>query len=160
MMKSGSATETNAAAANTKAPERPKKDVDVPALFGKGRKEINTILGKPSFTLAYSDKWDFEAGSLSINYDTKKTDQVFFFNYEPKMIVVGSQVAHGFANYEPLGDLTGIDVHGKTPSSADPGDTAFTRFENMQMNGQNVHEVSFSKVSGKFTSVNITPKKN
>jgi hypothetical protein len=151
---------TNAAAANAKAPERPKKEVDIPALLGKSRKEINTTLGKPSSTGAYSDTWDFEAGGLTVHYDTKKTDEVSFYAYEAKMISIGGQVAHGFAKYEPIGDLTGVDVTGKTPTSSDTGDTGYTRFENMQVNGQNVHEVSFSKVSGKYTGMTARPKKN
>ena len=73
------------------------------------------------------------------------------------MISVGNQTAQGYPDYQRMGDLIGIDVRSKAPTSAEPGETGMTRFEKFDIGGKTVDELSFQKVSGSFRSITIRP---
>lgn len=133
------------------------KAVDVPALIGKSIEDVKKSLGPPKSELAGRLRWEYPQGELAVEplYEDKK--KVGYFEFTAAMVSVGGQVAQGFASYDKLGDMIGIDTRGLTPADIDEGETGSVTFEKVNLNGKNVDEVTFSKVSGSFKSVTVRP---
>ncbi|MEP6789276.1 MAG: hypothetical protein ABJB40_12635 [Acidobacteriota bacterium] len=144
----------NSNAANA-APARAEKAVDVPSLIGKSMAEVKTALGPPTREIAGTMIWEFPQGNLSVEPVYKNEKKVQYFTFEAKIFVVGGQAARGFATYDKLGDLIGIDTRGKTPTSSDTDPTGYVTFEKVDLNGKTAEEISFNKVSGTFISVTV-----
>ena len=97
-------------------------------------------------------------GVYSINVPGPDATLVFsFIGFSPEEITVGNQTAHGFPTYDKLGDMIGFETRGKTPASSDTEDTGSVAFEKVDLNGKNVDEIRFSKVSGSFVDVVVRP---
>lgn len=139
-------------------PAKAEKAVDVGSLIGKSVEDVKKALGPPSGEIAGSYKWEFPQGELSLQTDSR-TKKVRTIVFSARIFVVGDKVGHGYATYDKLGDLIGFDTRGRTPTSSDEGETGSVRFEKVNLNGKNVDEIRFAKVSGKFITVYVTPER-
>lgn len=141
-------TTSNSNAANAKpSPAQIAKLVDLPATIGKSKDEIKRMI---SDTPRNEDPWleyslpDYE---LTFRFDKGKAD---YANFTFKPIAVGSSTIYGLDTAEQIGTMAGVDIKGKTPkATSELADT----YE-QEIGGKKV-EVSFYKISGKFTSVMI-----
>ena len=140
---------------------KPAKAVEVGPLVGKTVDELKKTLGPPTRELAGRYTWEFPQGDLAAETDPKdKThNKVSYLDFQAKMVVVGDQVAQGYPDYQRLGDVIGIDTRGKTPASTADGDTGMTTFEKFPIGSTTVDQISFSKITGNYRSVSITPDK-
>ena len=155
----GGATTGNTANSNAAnvAPAKAEKAVDVPSLIGKSVAEVKKTLGEPTSELAGRLTWEFPQGDFAVQPVYKDEKKVNYFEFSAKIFVVGDQTAYGFATYDKLGDLIGVETRGKTPAKSETGDTGYVTFEKVDLNGKNVDEVNFHKVSGSFISVTVKP---
>jgi len=144
-----STSNTNSAQTNT-TPAKPVKVFDLPAMIGKSKDEIKKVV---SATPKHEDPWlEYETpeGDLTIRFTkTKASYATFSF----KAISVGSASISGTDTADQLGTMAGIDVSGKTATFNTES------FENYDYEvGGKKADVSFHKISGKFTSVTIELK--
>jgi hypothetical protein len=151
-------SETNA---NAAAPaEEPVRAVDIAALVGKPFGEIEKELGPPADTSGDMLTWRYPQGELTVRQDSYDKKKVAYFTFTTKTVVVGDKTGTGFAKYEQLGDLVGIDVRDKPPTKADEGETGAVEFADYDLNGKAVPIIRFNKVLGKFDTVWVYPSKH
>jgi tricorn protease-like protein len=120
----------------------------MPSLIDKSRDEVKKTM---SVTPKSEDPWleyDLPQGYLTVWYTKGKQSHLSF---KLKPIQAGSQTVSGFATPEPLGDMVGIDVHGK-PLPAANG--SFYKYEGLKLNGK-PRNVTFQKVGDVFSGVSI-----
>jgi len=145
---SGSNAGTNDAPKTNSTPAAPVKAFDMPSLVDKSRDEVKKIM---NVTPKSEDPWleyDLPQGYLTIWYTKGKQSHLSF---DLKSIQVGSQTASGFASPEQLGDLVGIDVHGKPLPTENGG---FYKYEGLNLNGK-PRNVTFHKVGNGFSGVSV-----
>lgn len=151
LFRNDSKVASNNEPASTSSPTAPVKAVDMPSLIGKSRDEIKKIV--PAQPKRESDlfvEWDLPQGNLEVNYHKGKQSRISFI-FTP--VSFGSQTISGFDSADKLGDLVGIDVHGKTPTST--VSDSFVTYEKLPLNGKPVKDVKFNIVSNRFTGVAI-----
>ena len=142
---------TNSANANSNAaPAKIAKVVDLPATIGKTKDEIKKMV---SATPKAEEPWleyDLPEGYLTVQFTKQKPSSVSF---RFKSISVGDASISGTDTADQLGTMTGIDVSGKTATFNTES------FENYDYDvGGKKAEVTFHKVSGKYSSGSINPK--
>ena len=144
-----STSNANSANANT-APAKPVKVVDMPAMVGKSRDEIKKMVAA---TPKHEDPWleyELPEGDLTIQFTkAKPSDLSFRF----KWISFGDASISGTDTADQLGTMTGINVSGKTPTY---NTESFESYD-YEIGGKKT-EVTFHKVSGKYSSVAIVVK--
>ena len=131
------------------APDKPVKVVDLPSIIGKSRDEIKMMVrGVPTGDdpLEYS----FPQGKVTIQF-TKDKPRSISFNFKTNS--VGDSTVLGTDRADQLGDIVGIDVHGKTPNSINGPLYIYEQ----EIGGKKVRLV-FKHGGGKFSSVIIEPK--
>ena len=122
------------------APAAAAKAVDMPSLVGKSPDEIKKIVGiEPRFETPYL-AFELPQGTLTVDY------------MKGKQTTIGFEPTTGSDSAEKLGDMVGIDVHGK-PESRGSGEFHF--YDDLNANGKTLRQVSFRKVGDKFTNVSI-----
>jgi hypothetical protein len=145
-----STSDTNSNANSNAAPAKIAKVVDLPATIGKTKDEIKKMV---SATPKAEEPWleyDLPEGYLTVQFTKQKPSSVSF---RFKSISVGDAPISGTDTAEQLGTMTGIDVSGKTATFNTES------FENYDYDaGGKKAEVTFHKVSGKYSSVSISPK--
>lgn len=151
LFRNDSKVASNNEPAVTASPAAPAKAVDMPSLIGKSRDEIKKIVGvEPKAETDPFIEWYLPQGHLEVSYNNKGKQRRISFSFKP--VSVGSQTISGFDSADKLGDLVGVDVHGKSPTSTI---STFYIYEGLQLNGKAVKDVTFSTTSDQFDSVAI-----
>ena len=122
------------------------KAVDLPGLADKSPDEIRNILGiAPKHETPYL-VFVLPQGELTFYHENGKQITASFD-------LTGPDGYTGLDSIEKLGDLVGIDVHGKPVPS--PSYRGYYRYNNLSVNGRILKQVSFSGVGGRFNHVAI-----
>ena len=130
---------------STAAPVAGHQSIDMASLIGKSRDELKkTIKATPSEDNEDLISWNFPEGMLKANFSDGKQSQISF-SFEPGK--TGPSKSADFTTPEKLGDLVGVNVHEKTPSSS-KGD--FVDYGAMEIGGKKIKKIAFIKNSGVF----------
>ena len=145
------ASTSNANSANTNAaPAKPVKVVDMPAMVGKSRADIKKMVEAAPKNEEPWLEYKLPQGDLTIQFTKEKPSRLTF---DFKAVSIGDATISGLDTADNLATMAGIDVSGKTPTYTSES------FENFDYEiGGKKTEVSFHKISGRYTSVSINAK--
>lgn len=125
------------------------KAVDIPGLIGKSTDEVKKLVPVAPKSETPWLEYELPQGDLTIWYTKGKQTRISFTIRPVRM---GSQSASGFSSPEKLGDLVGIDVHGKP---VPPANGSFCTYKDVNINGK-PREVTFSKIGESFNGVSLS----
>lgn len=127
------------------SPVTPKKIIDVPSLLGKTRDEIKNIIGlTPKYVTesrtygvhSLIDGYEFkDIGTATIQFENGKFIELTFNIDQIKSVILDTP--------EQLGDMVGVDVHGKPPTTNNTFRNEVT-YDDFIINGVKVKRLEFS----------------
>ena len=134
----------------SKAPAAVTKVVDMAALVGKTRDELKTSIKEtPAHDTDTVISWNLPRGVLKATFTRGKQDEISFSFPTGKTRPTGSA---DFTTPEKIGDLVGIDLHGKTPASS-KGESV--DYGPMEIGGKKVKSLSVTKNFGVYNVLTI-----
>lgn len=150
---SGPANSANKSANNSAASARPAtKVVDIPSLMGKSKDEVKKAVGTAVAKESPEElRFDFPDGKLTVSFDKMMNSPIYF------ALPLGSNTDAAGDSIERLGQMTGIDMKGRTPTKTDP---MGTHYENETLDGKPVRIVFTPTMPGKdkFYEIRVSPR--
>ena len=130
------------------------KVVDIPSLIGKSKDEVKKSVTKSvSAETPEELKFDFPDGKLTVSFNEGIGRPIYF------AVPRGPDIETAGASIERLGEFTGIDMKGRTPTKTDP---MGTYYENETLDGKKVRIVFSPTMPGKdkFYEIRVSPRRN